>query len=530
MLFSLLDRRLPCLGTVLLLASVLPGCMEAAEPDASIDSSGTKPTRSASPYTGSNPDLGALEGIVYDNTTWHTLSRARVLLGGVRELNTTDGGDFAFRDLEPGTYALRVGAHGYESQEFSIEVLAGRITVQEVFLNQTLPPGSQPHDHNYWPPEGHKVLLDRSDLYWPWSVARGTENQGTLRCAKMGSGIVDIPSAESPYLPGPSHPCNVMEIVLPTEEPNNFVLPGTTEMRVTLDWTPHPLVPKIQFTYLPANGTNGKTVSLTTPGTVVKIPVRPEMADPGHQSYTLWRFMLHVPSQSSVVGDTLVADAHSGDFINQFVAPFRVKIEIFRDDVPLEPAHPNYWTTGDRLELLHRAPLVIGKLKIQSQLPPDHVAYPGPFYPRDPTGQDRTTSFALPDGVIVPWGTTRLEVRLEYVWNSSAALGKQSGTDKALAFRTPATYPPKATVADLRVEEPDSTKTGNVTWSLAVSPEESDPIYSKKSSWQFLLANAGRERDDTFINECSGACGGTTYWLTVVALNENWEEEIWGKT
>ncbi|MFQ5709483.1 MAG: Ig-like domain-containing protein [bacterium] len=86
---------------------------------------------------------GALAGIITDAASGDPLNGAQVLLLPTGSAYTTDdhnNGLYAFEDLPPGTYQVKVSATGFDSREASVEVKAHDFAFLDFALASALPP------------------------------------------------------------------------------------------------------------------------------------------------------------------------------------------------------------------------------------------------------------------------------------------------------------------------------------------------------------------------------------------------------
>lgn len=113
------------LGLVLVLAP-LTGCATPSEDD--VEDGATLKQAATTDAT------GGIEGVVTDAAV-QPVTGANLTLVETRRLATTaEDGSYAFSNVDPGTYTLRVDAEGYLAQEKTVDVAAGSVEQVDVIL------------------------------------------------------------------------------------------------------------------------------------------------------------------------------------------------------------------------------------------------------------------------------------------------------------------------------------------------------------------------------------------------------------
>lgn len=491
---------------------------------------------------------GAIHGFVL-NPEGAWVSGAHVLIVGGTFATSDAQGQFQFPNLVPGTHTLRATADDYLPIEQDVRVEADLVTR----IDLVLPPASnlgkdfRQHFHDFWSNATEKPLLDKS-LRWPPSVAEGGKDASvcidTTHMLRDGDSFGGgVPSSTQQQAAPAIGTCWIDFFLddLPDDDNDEeeIVWPGTKEIRVTIDWKrDQPLVPRARLFYKAANGQNFGGPLSFSPGDTQTIQVsNRNMTDHGHQVYSLWRFRLEVDVRAAGV----VPLPEQGDLIRRVVGDFDVDMVAVKGLLWPEDPHPRFWANGPRLVLTGGGD--------------PYRVVDGPLVDRDPTltthaetdsssgGGDATGPESIGFGTadkIVPPGTTKLEVSLDY-WSNTTAVPPsvldldEHFSEKRLVFRTGATNPRLATLDNVKVIEPATSARpqdgapGQVIWSLPLEAVDTDAFYQKTSLWLYLLANLGKERDPKFTNECTKTadevCDGGYYRLTVVAVNENWERE-----
>lgn len=434
---------------------------------------------------------GAIQGVVFNENQAPLRGAFVALLGTDNSTETDKLGRFAFSNLAPRAYTLRVDASGYQSLEQGVDVVEGRVTNVTITLASLGSEGAgfREHLHDFWAGETEKVLFD-SVLSWERTITQGH----TEMCAAS----ISVSSG--------GRTCNILPVPIPD---GTIVWPGTALLRITINWQRRDFVREVDFQYQPASEIRFRTGLLIKPAETKEIPVELAMTDHGHQKFTLWAFRVYAQPK---IADA--ANVGQPDLNRNIVGDVSVKILAVKGVVPGEPAHVRFWKDGDRIVLVEKEEHKVNGL-----------SFPNNRNPKQESCLAYSNCFTLPKGVIVPPGTTGLDVRLEYRPGTAAA--DPIFSEKALSFRTAAIRPSTATFDSLRVENPTAATKGKVEYSLKLDPKETDAFYQTRSLWLFLLANRGKERSPDFVNECfdyvATICGGAYFTLHVEAVNENWD-------
>lgn len=489
------SRRRPWLILLVMATAALAGCASGPQANADdptgdglggtadervVDTDGNSPTKNGT---------GVLRGNV-SNEAGAPLAGAHIAVLGTQLFSQTDAqGRFVIADVPAGEQSVRVNREGYLGFEKRVTIADGKALVLDIVLvdQSNRGAGFVEHTHNLWPETGRIMLFDGTAGYYSGPLTGGSDTGSTYHCGGFGLNAGN---------------CYVVPLEL---DPFQLVPPGTDRIEVTVRWDEEAPVREVFFHYQSAASSSWDAGTPVENGITTLVPVEPGVTDHGHQRWTLWQMKLMAYSHIAGVAATNEAWNH------EMVGDFDVTVEIVKGDLPAEPPHRDFWKDGDTLLLTEdQETTVIGL----------------PRTTRDPTVTscgDTAICFTLPDGVVVPPGTTRLDVRLAYSANTPAV--NPYLTQKVLTFR-PADGPPaEATLETIRTDAPTEQTKGDVFWSLPVAPEETDAFYQKRSLWLFMLANEGYERERYFIEDCFhyvAGCGGSTYRLTVSAVNEDW--------
>lgn len=510
----------------LMAAPVLAGCLTEPSPPQSLTDDAPPPATIATSTqeqlpAGSNPELGAIRGDTL-NKRGGVLANVRVLLLGDDSVSTASDkfGRFAFNDVPPGDYTLRGELSKYLAEEVSVTVVKGFVTRLNLSLEPE-DPTLYDHTHDYWFVDGQPVtqkVVYEGDVHFPWSLTHHAKREA-YPCANADTGAdLSLQGLSSPV----HYNCWTIWIVPTGVGPEEgIVWPGTKELNVTITWPANEYVRTVSFNYSPANSSKMlPNAVVMAPGQTHLIRVDPPMADTGHQRFTHWRFKIDVQFK---IADTVAVN--NGDLIWQFSDPFHVKIEGSKGVVPSEPVHPRYWAEGPRLLLLNHSRKILLKNDIWTAMQGEET--PVVAYQRDPRNDLGPLAFRLDPGKIVPPGTTHLNITLEY---GPSIYRLEEFTADSLGFRTGATNPGHAVLTDLRqVQHTNNGKKATWLYELPTVEgdvaDEADVVYGKRSLWLFVLANEGEEQDEYFLNDCPD-CPDKPYFLTVEAINNNWQRDF----
>lgn len=448
-----MPRTIAGFVTCLLLAITLAGC---AGGDGSADEGAigtvTLPTGEVI-----SADAGVVTGTVISDTG-SPLPDAAVFLAGTsfRQSTGADGG-FRFVNVTADTYILRVEASNFRVFEETVDVLAGQI----VHRNVTMLPadsrgaGYRPHIHDYWGEQTEITIMDESvDL---------RELDGDAFLFTFGG-------AWDQYV-APIYWANVRNgeyrIPLPEDvEPPALVYPGAERVEVTFRWDDSPpMPPTYALWYAPAN--DNSFVELEEHGTDEPwtIDVLPGMADNGHQTVSLWEFLLVTGNDAREAPDYRPAAV---------TETIQVTIKVYKgDEVPLEPPHPEFWSEGDELLLRDH-----GDNPIEREINCVFCGHPVMY---------------LRDGAIVPPGTGKLLVELD--WSYSQADGSALDQDYELYWNTGQYDPDDRPRSEWDTSTATSKDGSFKTWEIEVEKADTDAFYQKKSMWRFGIVQSGSDPD-----------------------------------
>lgn len=363
-------------------------------------------------------------------------------LGSEESTSTNATGSFRFVNVTAGNHVLRVTAgSAFRVHEAKVTVVANRVTLVTITLVPAdgRGPGYRPHLHDYW---GDATELELMDAPIEWANAPGC----TSNYAQYG--------AAGELLTGVYQANNVnwwrcFGIPDNGQRPP-LVLPGTGQLRFSVTWGDDVDVDRFIFGYHAANmaGANFETLRAVGQGEEVTLDVDPESTDNGHQIFSLWVFRIR--PEARTVPMTILG-------------PLNVKIIMVKGELPVDPAHEDFWGTNT-------------SLVVRSWDPPHAGA------------TICCTDFHHKIGVnaktLVPPGTASLAVRLQVVSNRAPGTPHDFNWDLSIK---PANLEPTTPFEEYRPIEPASVVDGVKTYVIPVTSSETDAFYQKSSNWLFGL-------------------------------------------
>lgn len=423
--------------------------------------------------------LGAVRGKVVNDQGLPIKGARTSLLTTDFFADTNETGGFLFVNVSTGAWTLRVQANGFQPHEQKITVEAAKVTdrVIQLLPDQTAGAGYVPHIHDYWGEKDTYLLMDQAidfaanDQGGPWPDAYYTVTTGVMR--------------PNLWWPTDAWPIPILET--PDGGPP-IVIPGTAKMDVTFRWDEATMVMDDLGLcyYSPAEDAERQCFDPAPSGTTFSIDVTPDMADSGHQRFSMWQLTAWRTDVRDASDHSPAATLGSVD----------VEILLTKGDIYLEPPHEVFWADTDTLVLRSTNDTYTRNTCAVA------------CNPRPVLGLD--------DGKIVPPGTDRMRVTL--AWEFGGVPADAINPDYALTFRTgdmnPQTtfYPQFMTMEATDGSRADQFK----VYEFEVPTEWTDAFYQQRSNWQFGIYNADFEPNDEEFRPRD-----VTYTLEVLAFNDD---------
>lgn len=464
----------------LLIVGALGGCLGSGAKD----SSGPGPGRDASRATASTSYVkddslgekgrGGIQGSV-KNEYGSAVKAAHVSLMGTTNFTDSDAaGRFAFSDLLPAKYPIRVDAKGYAPYDGQVDVEAGQIAIVDILLARLSDPNATvyvgyAHKHDWWGDDTSYVIMDKDIQTGPGGVCAGAV---TFPC-NGGAQFVDFYSSDNP-----------------NERPNN-VWPGTGKMEIHVKG----LTKVIQPFYIQVQGPKGSYTWAKNQYLVSKedqkITLGPlfdeNNTDPPHFRSSGWKFRLWSASPASA-----------------FIGPMHWTITIFRDvgrELPVDEPHPDYWRGETRKLLIETSVAVDCAKPARAANPPTTCT----GYGTGPSGLVASTDpYKIPKDRTITTDTGRMVVTLKWT-NSETALAHKPAiefcaADQACAY-TSAIWRPAAVTKDGATER---------VFDFEVRPEWWDSPYVNTTRWAFRWSFDDPNGETT--GQVTGNMKGTLTW------------------
>lgn len=223
---------------------------------------------------------------------------------------------------------------------------------------------------------------------------------------------------------------------------------GTASLTVTVEWTDdHPLNShgRMELWVMPANASQARLIEDDlAQGQTLEIPLAYEEADLPHQVISAWEFQVHIR------GSPQPYNFYSGSIHVQAQAHRGLELKPF-------PPHPDHW--GDRTELA-----LVEETRRFQQLNWPTGGFTGNFDQR----------IRLPNGTIVPWGTSHVQVQVTSRNNYPAG---------GLELR----YHP-ADTRNWTLLEPQQQDGDTATYMIPVDDASADGPYAEASLWVFTVS------------------------------------------
>lgn len=436
--------------------------------------------------------VGAIQGVVRN---WLGLPIENVnisLLGTTEYTLTSSRGAFGFDNLTEGTKGLFLDtedaegvASWYQSLELlEIPVRIGFITWVNVTLARQKWIGFE-HRHDLWGGATRLKMFEKFEFTPPNTI----QKDDVWICTEQLDGV----SGTEPYRKSCLFP-----IPLPYDRTEfggaetKRVLSGATRIEVYVNWsmeeTPYGSPPREMMLRM-----NDNRFVARPSGEPFSYAFYPNLADPGHQSFTSWTFSLEAPTAPLFTWNNLVfmePTAAAYPYAYAVKGPIEVEMWVYKGVVPLEPVHPDMWNGNTSIELI---PPNKQQKNITSNNPLSPYDFPAACnkYPQftwvldDIYGYDK-------GGPMVPFDAK--EIRGVLKWEPTGAL--PADTVWNVIFH-PANAPPAANVWYNATMEPDGPNQRSFRIPLQGHDAElqvdrkewPDQPYQPNSYWKFCVSN-----------------------------------------
>lgn len=456
-----------------LTATALSGCTSNAEPD-------------SDELLGAEGDLGADQGVLHAMVyaDWGApIQGATVsLLGTIFSGTTGEVGMAEFPNVPSGTYTLRIEMNKFLPAERQVTVVAQATAHEEfvLFLKDDSP-DARTHLHDYWSGETEILLVDdhiraepeyRTDMFAWWPLAdmgytmplNGLHRMNNVQAGEDPDYLFRIPVQER----------------TPDDRRPALVYPGASKVVITVDWSDAQLTQahNMGVAYLPPGADVSEVILLDgkESGGVWEVPVEPEQADQGHQSFSHWNFFVY---NANAIGE----DGYQPQF--SFDEAFRVTATVVKgDEVPYEPPHRDFWADGPEKKILIEDVQEIDQFTVRDWRNPN------------------SGHLFLEDEQMIPPGTEKVVIQYTYTHgeknNNDGELTPTGNTPQTLTIRTADQNPFETPVSEYRKLTggpcEDAPAWGTcVRYEFDLEKGWADSFYQTKSLWRFLSNPEGGE-------------------------------------
>lgn len=402
-------------------------------------------------------EFGSISGQVRDADK-NPLAGVTVGVVSVAQRAVTDSrGEFLLDSLKPGSYLLRAQKEGYEPAATPLELAAGGRQHVGVVL-AAIPPGeSGPPRVDFWRGRDRVDVMD--------SAFTGEDDRLAQQCLAEGGAAGRDVRWEGPP-------------VLRFDDPHQLVWPGTSAIDVVLAWEERSYSGDEMLVVWRWHPDADWQLSPMTPmGQVIRIEVQPGDADSPHQRFTGWQFAVCTKDQSDSTSDDQ----------NHFAGEVNVRMALIRGHpLPVLGPEPDLWGNAMSLTLANET-------KRFTATDPTTDFY-FPFGPCSGLASRAATApieqldfsyvweFGLSDGLLVPPGTQRIDVVLEWQYGA-VVLGT---SDLFMSYRDATVAPWEP--ADPSMEsapEPVAEGLGMRRYAFAVAPGAADGADDVETAWRF---------------------------------------------
>jgi hypothetical protein len=430
-------------------------------------------------------DQGTIHGHIY--AEWgEPLRDVRVSVLGTSATGRTDGeGHFMFIGIPTGTKTVRIEEDRFLPEERKVTLGAGESAHVEVTLKLVdQSGGARPHLHDWWAGMAAITIADVR-MYWnnPYN------NDPTIRFFGEGNPVTGANPLHGTHRQNNNQtgedPDYLMRVPVPELLENGnpaLVYPGTGSVEVTVDWdAPTTRKSRVGVVAIPPGGGYDDLRFMGAPiasGETASLQVPANRTDNGHQPWSQWSFFLYNPHEAGG-DDTLVEFTYGEDF--------HVVVEVVKGNaVPFEPPHRDFWADGP-----------VKTLQIYDEQVID------PLNARDWRVRNSGHLF-LPEGVLIPPGTKRIEMQL--VYGSAEQTNDAIPGDRVVTFRTADQNKWTTGLEEYRRSggtpcETEQAGAKCIAYAFDVESSWTDQYYQQDSLWTFLSSDAGNEDNRNYSTE-----------------------------
>jgi hypothetical protein len=287
--------------------------------------------------------FGAILGLVKDRDGY-PISGAHVALLGTTNATISDAkGKFAFLDIQPFTYGLRVDAKTFISVESKVKVVAGNVSKVTITMYPLYErgPGFRPHPHDEWGLEKELPL---------WS---GRVNFKTYLTSTDAGSCMNWETIANTVCWQAFYPTKVEGL-----DKDPMILPGTGQIDVKITWDPgQNNVDRVGVAFMGNHDRYYYNYTFMYPrgnGATTRIMTNWEMTDIGHQRFSTWEWYLYIPTNGGPYANPVVS---GGQTVR---GPFQVDMTIHKAVVPIEPEHQDFWGNQTTLKVIDKYSTTIG--------------------------------------------------------------------------------------------------------------------------------------------------------------------------
>ncbi len=432
-------------------------------------------------------ELGVVHAMVFAEYGAPVMDARVSMLGTVFSDATDEMGMAEFPNVPVGTYTLRIEADRIIPSERTIVVGTSNVTHEEFVLVLVDPSSdARTHTHDYWAGDSEVLITDammpavpryKTDAFawWPEGyndVLNGIHRMNNNQTGEDPDYLFRVPMTED----------------TPDGSRQALVYPGTQRIEVTVAWdSPMTRAEKMGVAYIAPESDELVVLDRKESGGLWNIPLTPEMADNGHQTFSFWNFFLYS-------GNEFMSNPAGDPAQYSFDEPFHVTIKVFKGELTYEPPHRDFW--GDD---------AVKQFRLESE---QDIS---PLTVRDWRNENSGHVF-MPEDELIPPGTQRMVVEYTYI-HGDPDNNDDSGTlpqPQTLTFRTADQNPWETPVGEYRrleatscAEEPE--KGTCLRYEFEMEKGWADAFYQSQSLWAFLTNVEGGEDERRYSQTAGGS-------------------------